>query len=73
MPRFTVEQTAAMLGVTVEQIRAGHARNLPQLQAMLAKAEKTGRKVNGYTAEQLRERVAECAKRAASTNGDCIE
>lgn len=62
--KFTVEQTARMLGVSVEQIRAGHARNLPQLQQMLSKAEATDRKVNGYTAEQLRERVAECKLRA---------
>lgn len=62
--KFTVEQTARMLGVTVDQIRAGHARNLPELQQMLDKAEATARKVNGYTAEQLRERVAECKRRA---------
>ncbi len=42
---------------TAEQMRAQYIRNIAQLRSMLAKAESTGRKVNGYTADQLRERI----------------
>jgi hypothetical protein len=44
---------------TPDQLRAGYARNAKGLRAMLAKAERTGRKVNGYTAEYLRAKVTE--------------
>ena len=44
---------------TPDQIRAGYARNAISLGVMLAKAERTGRKVNGFTAVYLRDRVAE--------------
>lgn len=35
-----------------------YARNAQQLRGLLARAESTGRKANGYTAPQLRELVA---------------
>lgn len=43
-----------MFGCTPAQLRAQHARNADMLAGMLAKAESTGRKVNGYTADELR-------------------
>jgi hypothetical protein len=43
---------------TPDQLRAGYARNAVSLGSLLAKAERTGRKANGFTADQLRERVA---------------
>ncbi len=43
---------------TPEQLRAQYARNLIGLRRLLAKAEATGRKVNGYTVDQLRDLVA---------------
>ena len=43
---------------TKEQIAEQYSRCLPGLSDMLEKAERTGRKVNGYTAVQLREHVA---------------
>ena len=43
---------------TPDQLRACYARNVTSLRAMLAKAEETGRTVNGYSAEQLRQNVA---------------
>lgn len=61
---ITNEQAAALLGVTVEQIRRQHAATLPGLERMLARAEATGRKVRGYTAGELRARVADCRERA---------
>lgn len=40
---------------TATQIRAQHARNAEILKAMREKAERTGKKVNNYTAQQLGE------------------
>lgn len=50
---------ATRFGCSVAQVRAMHAKNADTLRGMLAKAESTGRKVNGYTAEQLRGAVAD--------------
>jgi hypothetical protein len=50
----TVEQVAARFGASVERVRESYRANAVQLTNMAAKAERTGRKVNGYTAEQLR-------------------
>jgi hypothetical protein len=44
---------------TPEQMRAQYARCLPGLQHMLGKAERTKRKVNGYTAYKLRCHLAD--------------
>jgi len=52
-------QLAARFGCTVEQVRAMHAKNAQGLREMLFKAERTGCKVNNYTAEQLRAMVAD--------------
>lgn len=51
-------QKAKSLGCTVEQLKAQYARNAEDLRVMLGKANSTGKKVNGYTAAQLAERVA---------------
>ena len=53
---------------TPDQLRAGFTRNAAGLAKMLAKAETTGRKVGGYTAEQLRERVAEFARLSTASD-----
>lgn len=50
---------AAAFGVTVEQWRAGFAKNAAILRDMLAEAESTGRKVNGYTPAKLRRMIAD--------------
>lgn len=52
-------QLAKFFGCTVQDVRALHAKNAQTLRAMLAKAESTGKKVNGYSAEQLRVRIAD--------------
>ena len=49
---------------TPEQIRAQYARCIPGLMAMLAKAERTGKKVNGYTADQLKMHISDFRRKA---------
>lgn len=44
---------------TPDQLRAGFARNAIGLHTLLVKAEHTGRKVNGFTADYLRAKVTE--------------
>jgi hypothetical protein len=44
---------------TPDQLRAGYSRNAVGLRSLLTKAERTGRKVNGFTADYLRCKVAE--------------
>lgn len=48
-----LEAFARMMGATVEQVHSQLERNKRQLASMAEQARKTGRKVNGYTAEQL--------------------
>jgi hypothetical protein len=50
---------ANAFGCTVEQLRAHHAKNREVLREMLAKAQSSGKKVNGYTAAKLRAMVAD--------------
>lgn len=53
---------------TPDQLRAGYARNVLGLRALLARAERRGGTVNGFTAEQLRERVALFARLSTATD-----
>lgn len=47
------------MNLTLDQIRAGYARNAKgSLRKMLLKAEQTGRAVNGFSADYLRNRIA---------------
>lgn len=55
----------AIFGCTPAQLRAQHARNADMLAGMLAKAESTGRKVNGYTADELRKLHTAAQQRSA--------
>jgi hypothetical protein len=45
---------AKLFGCTEEQAQRQYEKNAKQLGEMAAKAERTGRKVNGYTAGDLR-------------------
>lgn len=63
-PAYTQEMIAKVMGCTVEQLRSQHAKNATQLALMLHKAVTSGRKVNGYTADQLREMHLKAHKRA---------
>lgn len=55
---------------TPEQLRAQYARNLEGLRRLLARAEASGRKVNGQTAEQWRAHVARFERLAAGEPRD---
>lgn len=57
-------QTAKMFGVSVSQIKKQYAENLKGLKRMLEKAQKTGKKVNGYTEDQLISMVEKYSKLA---------
>ena len=65
MQKLTIEQTAKMYGVSIEAIKAQYAANAQGLEKMYNKAVETGKKVNGYTADQLKEKVEEYKKLAA--------
>ena len=54
-----MNQTTFFAQFTPDQLRAGYARNAIGLRGLLAKAERTGRKANGFTADYLRAKVAE--------------
>lgn len=56
---------AAMFGCPVENVRAQYRKNAAQLEAMASEAEKSGKKVNGYTAGDLR-RLAKSALEKAN-------
>jgi hypothetical protein len=55
---------------TPDQLRAGYARNAEGLRGMLARSERTGRKVNGFTAEYLRDRVVEYVRLSTATDDE---
>ncbi len=62
---FTIEQTAAMYGVSAEAIKAQYFANAQGMERMYNKAVETGKKVNGYTAKQLEAKVKEFKALAA--------
>lgn len=49
---------ASILGVSDSAIRRQYAKNAAQLRGMAEKALATGRKVNGYSADELNLRAA---------------
>ena len=53
MELFTPEQIAQMFNVPVQNVKDHLKENGKQLRSMEAKAKSTGKKVNGYTANQL--------------------
>lgn len=52
----------------MDTIRAQYAANAAGLRALLARAERTGRPVNGYTASQLRAALARYEALSASSD-----
>ena len=52
----------------MDNIRAQYGKNAEQLAGLLARAERTGKNANGFTAEQLRERVSEYYRLATATD-----
>jgi len=61
------ERSAKAFGCTIEQAKAMFAKNAIGCRSMLERAVRTGKKVNGYTADQLRASVEAYA--AASMQG----
>ena len=57
--------------LTYERIRAQYRRNLAGLQSLLTKAEQSGRKVNGYTVDQLRDSVRDY-ERLSTASDDAL-
>lgn len=57
---------------TPDQLRAGFARNADGLRTLLAKAERTGKKANGFTADYLRAKVAEYEALSRATDADVL-
>jgi hypothetical protein len=64
-PIMTAEQIAQRFGCTVAQVKAQHRRNAEGLLGMADKAARTGKRVNGYTAEQLQRMAERSAARGA--------
>lgn len=56
---------AKMFGANVENVRAQYRKNAAQLESMADEAEKSGKKVNGYAAGDLR-RLAKSALEKAN-------
>lgn len=65
MQIFTLEQTAAMYGITVERLKEQYKANAEGMQRMYNKAVKTSKKVGGFTAEQLKAKIEEFKNLAA--------
>jgi hypothetical protein len=55
-------KTAAIFGCSPQQAEVQMRKNLAGLQSMEAKARSTGRKVNGYTADDLAGMIAKVKK-----------
>ena len=54
-PLLSISELAAMFNVSEDRIRQQYADNAAVLKTMYEKAVRTGKKVNGYTAAQLKE------------------
>jgi len=59
---MTAQSTSAIFGCTPAQAESQMRKNLAGLQTMEQKARSTGRKVNGYTAEELAGMIAKVKK-----------
>lgn len=65
MKNLTIEATAKIFNVPVERIKEQYLANANGLQKMYEKAIKTGKKVNGYTADQLKNMASAYFKKAS--------
>lgn len=66
LPVIPAETVARLFGCTPEQVRAQWARNAAGAAKDLVTAQRTGRKVRGYTAQQCAASVDQCARGARS-------
>lgn len=51
------KQIAYCFGISPEQLKAQYQKNIAQLSQMQAKAQQSGKKVNGYTSAQLADKI----------------
>lgn len=65
MNKPSIEQIARVFGANADSVKALFARNAAELDGMRAKAVRAGKKVNGYTADQLAAMSDNARKRAA--------
>jgi hypothetical protein len=65
MTKPTPAQIAALFGCTPDQVRAQFTKNAAQLDSLASKASAKSKKVNGYTAAQLRQ-LADAARASAA-------
>lgn len=65
--KHTLQSIAARFGCTVQQVRDQYTANAAQLRSMERKARERGRKVNGYTADQLATHAADFEARACAS------
>ena len=61
-PRAAALIASKKLGCTVEQAITQMSKNLAQVETMAEKAETTGKKVNGYTSDELKKQAAKIKK-----------
>ena len=61
----TTAQIAKLFGCSEQQVRDQFHANAAQLTRLADKSKRTGRKVNGYTAEQLSRHAAFAANKAS--------
>ena len=64
MKKFTPQEAANLFGCSLETIKEQYLGNAQVLEVMYKKAVKTGKKVNGYTASQLKEMTDDYYQRA---------
>lgn len=64
---MTPAEKCKLLGCSMEQLSNQYAGNAEALEGMYKKAIKTGKKVNGYTAEQLDQMTAKYYQLATDT------
>lgn len=57
---------AVIFGCTVAQIKAQFVKNARQLRAMAQEAQRTSKKVNGYSADELNEMAARAERGGAN-------
>lgn len=57
---------------TPDQMRAGYASNAAGLRSLLTRAERTGKPANGYTADDLRAKIALFERLSVAADADVI-
>lgn len=59
MQILTLEQIAKMYGITIERLKEQYKANAEGMERMYNRAIQTGKKVGGFTSDQLKAKVEE--------------